>query len=122
MCQLKTLLQDLQLLEATECDYDLLVKVCQGFLFLFIEGIWQLNCQAELNTLTESRRNSQADHDNSETAEGNVNTLADLNIEVENHHADKNEMKTTRQDYTLLMIIAWISFMVGYLFEDISVY
>ena len=92
------------------------------FLFLLKEGIWQVNCQAELNTLTESRRHSQAEHENNVTAEAIVNTLVDLNIEVKNQKADQNEMKTTRQDFTLLMIIGWISFMVGYLFEDISVY
>ena len=93
-----------------------------GFVFLLKERIWQVNVQAELNTLTESRRHSHADHENSENNEEIVNMLADLNIEVENHQADKNEMMTTRQDFTLLMIIAWISFMVGYLFDDISVY
>ena len=92
-----------------------------GFLYLSLESIWQVNWQAELNTLTESRRHSQADHENNETAESIVNTLADLNIEDENQKGDPNEMKTTRKDFTLLMIIGWISFMDGYLFDDISV-
>ena len=79
-------------------------------------------CKAELNTLTESRRHSQANQDDNEMDEVFLNVLADLNIEEENQKANKNEIKSTRQDFTLLMIIAWISFMVGYLFENISVY
>merc|ERR1712106_1000158 len=86
--------QDQDLLEATEADYDLLVK-------------------AELNTLTESRRHSQENndegvaYDNVERAEGTKNT-------------EGYKINTSRQDCTLMMIVAWIAFMVGYLMEDFA--
>eukprot|EP00091_Calanus_sinicus_P019519 TRINITY_DN4931_c0_g1_i4.p1 TRINITY_DN4931_c0_g1~~TRINITY_DN4931_c0_g1_i4.p1 ORF type:complete len:444 (-),score=147.93 TRINITY_DN4931_c0_g1_i4:96-1364(-) len=92
--------QDFKLLDAPESDYDLLVK-------------------AELNTLTESRRPSEANRDENETDALASNSI---NIQAENMKGNKTEINSTRQDLTLLMIIAWISFMVGYLIEDVLYY
>jgi len=89
--------QDQDLLEATEADYDLLVK-------------------AELNTLTESRRHSQENNDEDKAHEG----LDDVEREEGTKNTEGYKINTTRQDCTLMMIVAWIAFMVGYLMEDFS--
>ena len=68
-------------------------------------------CQAEQDTLTESRRHSQANQDDNETDEAFVNTLASLNIEVENQKANKSKIKSSRKDITLLMIIGFPSWL-----------
>jgi len=89
--------QDQDLLEATEADYDLLVK-------------------AELNTLTESRRHSQENNDEGKAYEG----MNDVECAVGTKNTEGYKINTTRQDCTLMMIVAWIAFMIGYLMEDFA--
>merc|ERR1712106_788274 len=89
--------QDQDLLEATEADYDLLVK-------------------AELNPLTESRRHSQENNDEGKAYEG----LDDVEREEGTKNTEGYKINTTRQDCTLMMIVAWIAFMIGYLMEDFA--
>merc|ERR1719244_1060619 len=85
-------LQDLEHLEATESDYDLITE-------------------DELNTLTESRRNSQVYE-----ATTTPGLLAEQGITSAEDGG--NKIKTTRQDFIVLMIVAWVSFMVGCFMED----
>eukprot|EP00092_Neocalanus_flemingeri_P006535 GFUD01007045.1.p1 GENE.GFUD01007045.1~~GFUD01007045.1.p1 ORF type:complete len:448 (+),score=143.90 GFUD01007045.1:65-1345(+) len=98
----------LQLVDAAESDYDLFIK-------------------AELNNLTESRRHSQADTDNVNEDEDEVfvNTLTALELDMNNRENSGLETGTpenqkARHDIILLGIIAWISFMVGFCFDDIQ--
>jgi len=88
-------LQDLEHLEATESDYDLITE-------------------DELNTLTESRRNSQVVDAREEA------TAAELLTEQGKTNAKDvgNKTKPIRPDFIVLMIVAWLSFMVGFLMED----
>jgi len=81
-------LQDLEHLEATESDYDLITE-------------------DELNTLTESRRNSQVYEATTHTEQG-----------ITSAEDGGHKIKTTRQDFVVLMIVAWVSFMVGCFMED----
>merc|ERR1719474_210668 len=85
--------KDIQLLEATESDYDLLVK-------------------ADLDTLTESRRHSTAVLEEEQTIENFNNTIGKsgyLQIVV-------------NLDIVLLLIISCVSFMIGFVFDDFSFY
>merc|ERR1712106_470663 len=89
--------QDQDLMEATEADYDLLVK-------------------AELNTRTESRRHSQENNDKGKVYKG----MDDVEREEGTKNTEGYKINTTRQDCTLMMIVAWIAFMIGYLMEDFA--
>eukprot|EP00092_Neocalanus_flemingeri_P006970 GFUD01007522.1.p1 GENE.GFUD01007522.1~~GFUD01007522.1.p1 ORF type:complete len:459 (+),score=143.29 GFUD01007522.1:95-1378(+) len=98
----------LQLVDAAESDYDLLIK-------------------AELNNLTESRRHSQANTDNIDEDDDEVfvNTLTALELDMNKQgnlglEAGRPENQTSRPDIILLVIVAWISFMVGFCFDDIQ--
>merc|ERR1719499_891 len=85
--------KDIQLLEATESDYDLLVK-------------------ADLDTLTESRRHSTAVLEEEQKVENVDNTIGKsgyLQIVV-------------NLDIVLLLIISCVSFMIGFVFNDFSFY
>merc|ERR1712029_1005483 len=94
-------LQDLEHLEATESDYDLITE-------------------DELNTLTESRRNSKVfDAREETTADGLLTEQGKTNSKDVG-----NKTKPIGPDFIVLMIVAWLSFMVGFLMEDflLSVY
>jgi len=85
--------KDIQLLEATESDYDLLVK-------------------ADLDMLTESRRHSTAVLEEEQTIENFNNIIGKsgyLQIVV-------------NLDIVLLLIISCVSFMIGFVFDDFSFY
>ena len=67
-----------------------------------------------MNTLTESRRNSQVVDAREEA------TAAELLTEQGKTNAKDvgNKTKPIRPDFIVLMIVAWLSFMVGFLMED----
>jgi len=76
--------------------------------------------KAELNNLTESRRQSRANIEDTidEEEEMFENTLSGQQQETISMKHSKIE--PTRQDMTILVVIAWISFMLGFLFDDFS--
>ena len=86
-----------------------------------------LSPQAELNTLTESRRHSPFNTVNVNDDDGEVfvNALTGMELEMNNIEHMKMEVGSPpnlsrRLDITLLVVVAWISFMIGFCFDDIQ--